>query len=116
MNKKAEIMPVGQNLMVLVHDKNPYMTNTTEEGFQTTDGEFINEDSGDKDSMRLDVVCGQVIEIGHKCEVVQPGDDVIFNIKISRPVPFMDKGFILVPESQVYAIIGVDIKSRTYGG
>lgn len=111
MTMQKEIMPVGQNLMVQPYDVNPYMANKTEEGFKT-DGSFINEDSGDKDQMTQDVICGKVVEVGHKCELVEEGDDIIFHIATSRPVPFMDKGFLLVPESNVFAVIGEGLKER----
>ena len=112
MEKKAEIMPIGYNLMVLPYESNPYMENKTEEGFLTTDGQFFNEDSGEKDVMKQEFLCGQVIEVGHKCELVQPGDDVLYHTATVRPVPFRDMGFILVAEQNLIAVLGENLKER----
>lgn len=112
MEKKTEIMPIGFNIMVLPYEENPYMKNKTEEGFITTNGEFLNEDSGERDKMKQDFTCGQVIEVGHKCEVVKPGDDVIYHVGTSRPVPFKDMGFILVVEQNLISVIGENLKER----
>lgn len=112
MKMKTEIMPIGFNLMVLPYESNPYMKNETEEGFKTTDGEFLNEDSGEKDIMKQDFMCGQVIEVGHKCEIVKAGDDVIYHVATTRPVPFKDMGFLLVAEQNLITVLGENLKER----
>lgn len=110
--KKTEMMPIGYGVLVLPYEKNPYSQGMTEEGFMTTDGGFINEDSGNKDLMEESFKCGQIIEVGQKCEVVRVGDDVIFHQGSVRPLPFMGKGLFLVSEPSILTVIGENLKER----
>lgn len=109
---KTELMPVEKNVIIIPYDENPYMTNETEDGFLTTDGTFLNEDSGELDKMKQDFLCGHVIEVGPKCDFVKEGDDVIYYAGAARPVPFLDKGFFLVSEPTLLAVIGSNLKQR----
>lgn len=107
-----EMMPIGKGILVLPYDENPYQDGKTSEGFKTTDGEFINEDSGEKDKMSKTFICGKIVEVGQDCVVAREGDDVIYHINTTRPLPFMGMGLYLINEASVLTLIGENLKDR----
>ena len=115
MKEMKEIMPIGFNLMVEPYVTNPYMSNETKGGLKLSDGEFFNPDSGEKDKLKQDLICAKVIEVGHKCEFVKEGDEVIFDVRVSKPIPFMNKGFLLTNEPNILCVINENLKERRDG-
>ena len=112
MEQKTEMMPIGYGVLVLPYETNPYAHSVSEEGFKTTDGSFINEDSGDKDKMDQNMICGQVVEVGPKCDTVRTGDDVIYTKHSTIPIPFLGMGMYLVNEPAILTVIGNNLKER----
>lgn len=109
---KTEMMPIGKNVLVLPYQVNPYAQAVTAEGFQTTDGGFFNEDSGEKDQMEQTFICAKIVEVGPDTQVIKEGDDVIYHKGSSRPLPFMGLGLFIVSESSVLTVIGQNLKER----
>lgn len=109
---EKEIMPLGSNLMIQPYEENPYLELVTEGGLQLTNGEFQNPDSGMIEKLKSDILCGRVIEVGPKCTDVIVGDEVLYDVRMIRPVPFMGKGFVLTHEQGLIAIINEGLSER----
>lgn len=112
MMENKEIKPVGFNVLVQPYNENPYMNYVSEGGLQLTNGEFQNPDNGEVEKMKSDICCGLVIEVGAKCTEVKVGDEVFFDIRTSRPIPFMNKGFLLTHEPGLICIIAENLQER----
>lgn len=114
-NLKKEIMPLFANLLILPYEENPYVKTKTDSGLIITDGQFDNPDSGQRDMKDLYIECGHVIEVGPECKYVKVGDDVFYDCRSMRPVPFMREGFLIGSEINLVAIMNDDLKERLYG-
>jgi len=112
MTMKKEIMPLGVNLMIQPYLENPYLQLKTESGLELSTGEFMNPDSGELEKLKSDICCGLVIEVGSQCKEVKVGDEVFYNINVTRPIPFMGKGFLLAHEPGLIAILGENLQER----
>ena len=106
------VAPVSSNIMVLPYEENPYLQKTTETGLKMTDGQFDNPDSGDRDQKDQFIRCGRVIGTGPECKFVQEGDDIFFDKRSARPVPFFDKGFLIMAEGNLICVINTDVEAR----
>lgn len=111
MNNELEIMPVGYGILIQPYVENPYREDKNSL-LLSPDGEFINPDSGLKDKLNEDIVCGKVLEVGKKVEFVKEGDEVFFDIRTCRPIPFMGKGFLLTHEQGILCVLNSDLKTR----
>ena len=109
---KKQIKPLYSNLLVLPYEKNPYLDYETKEGFIINDEKFDNPDTGEVDMLFQEVVCGKVIEVGPWCKYTKVGDDIFFNIRTTKPVPFNRDGFILCNEQSVMAVMADDLDTR----
>ena len=115
MNNELEIMPVGMGVLVQPYAENPYLNDKT--GILLSpDGDFINPDSGLKDKLEEHVICGKVLEVGHKVEYVKEGDEVFFDVRTCRPIPFMNKGFLLTHEQGILCVLNNGLKDRMRHG
>ena len=110
--KEKEIMPLGFNILIQPYDTNPYMNYVSAGGLQLTNGEFQNPDNGEVEQLKSDIVCGLVLEVGAKCTEVLPGDEIFFHIATAKPIPFMNKGFLLGHEQGIMVIINEGLKER----
>lgn len=111
MDNMKEIMPLYRSVLIDVYDVNPYKVNKTEDGLDLSD-EFINSDSGQVDKKDFFIECAKVLEVGPKCEFVQPEDDVMIDIRSISPVPFFGKVYWLVDECAIKAVINEGLKER----
>lgn len=109
---KNEIMPLFNNIMILPYKENPYKITETEEGLTLTDGEFENPDSGEIDQKDYYVECGHVIAAGPECKYIKEGDDIFYDIRTIRPVPFLGKGFFHMNEQGVLTVMNNDLEIR----
>ena len=110
--KNIEIYPVYSNIMVQPYVENPYKQKTTESGLKLTAGQFDNPDTGERDEKEFFIATGKVIAAGPACKYVKEGDDVMFDERAVRPVPFFDSGFLILAEPNVVCVIGPDLKKR----
>lgn len=109
---KREIKPLYDNVLVLPYAENPYANLKTESGFMLVDGEFESQDSGEKEKLDLFVGCGSVIEVGPTCKYLKVGDDIFFDTRSMRPVPFMRQGFLQGSERNVIAMMNDNLNER----
>jgi len=112
MTMTKEIMPLGFNILIQPYNENPYMNFVSEGGLQLTNGEFSNPDNGEMEKLKSEIVCGLVLEVGSKCTDVQVGDEIFFHIATTKPVPFMNKGFLLGHEQGIMVLINEGLKER----
>lgn len=110
--RKVEMKPVGRGVIIYPYDVNPYLNAISEEGFETTNGSFINEDSGEKDLMEATFLCAKVIEIGPDVTKIRQGDDIIYHKGSANPLPFMGQGFFIINEVSALAYIGENLDDR----
>ena len=110
--EQKEIMPLGLNLLIQPYLENPYLNAVSTGGLQLANGEFQNPDSGEIEKLKSDICCGLVLEVGSKCTEVQVGDEVFYNVNMTRPIPFMGKGFLLTHEPGLICIINTGLKER----
>lgn len=115
MKNDLEIMPVGYGILIQPHAENPYLEDA-DNMLLTPDGEFINPDSGLKDKLGEHILCGIVLAVGNKVEFIQEQDEVFFDVRTCRPVPFMNKGFLLTHEQGILCVLNSGLKERmNYG-
>jgi threonine dehydrogenase-like Zn-dependent dehydrogenase len=55
---------------------------------------------------------GTVIEVGHKCEFLKPGDIVFYTIASECMVPFFRQGFVVVNENRIIAVVKEKLTER----
>lgn len=109
---KKQILPIGRNIIIQPYKKNPYLQTETEGGVILSDGDFLNPDSGEVDKLKQDFLCAEVLEVGEETKFVKVGDDIIFNINVALPIPFMNHGFLLITEGNVMAVINDNFDGR----
>lgn len=112
MKKEKEIMPLGFNILIQPYNENPYMNFVSEGGLQLTNGEFHNPDNGEMEQLKSEICCGLVLEVGSKCTEVCVGDEIFYHVGTTKPIPFMNKGFLLGHEPGIMVIINEGLKER----
>ena len=58
---------------------------------------------------------GTVIETGHRCEFIQPGDIVMYPVPAEVPVPFYKFGWVAVNENRLLCVINEKLTERKNG-
>lgn len=111
---KKEISPLYSGVIIRPYDINPYLGMFTEEGLDLGLGEFDNPDSGEKDNLSVFIKCGEVFEAGPDCKYVKQGDDVFYDSRSTRPVPFMRCGFVLGSEQNLLCVMNDDLNKREW--
>lgn len=53
-----------------------------------------------------------MIEVGHKCEFLKPGDIVFYTIASECMVPFYKLGFVVVNENRIMAVVNEKLTER----
>lgn len=109
---KKEIMPLYSTLLVEMYETNPYEVAETETGLKLTNGTFDSPDTGNREKKEFLSSCGKVIEVGPDCKYVEPGNDVIFDIRATRPLCFKGKYFFNIAEQNIIAVLGDDLSKK----
>jgi co-chaperonin GroES (HSP10) len=109
---KKEIKPLGINIILQPYKENPYTQKESEGGMLLSDGRFSNSDSGEQDILDTIIGCAKVIEIGPKCQDVQIGDDVFYDTRTVRPLPFKRMGFVAVSEAGIISLMNDNLEER----
>lgn len=109
-----EILPIGQNLIILPYPTNPYVQQLSKGGLILNGytGQFLNPDSGENDKLNLGIGCAKVIEVGPACKYVKNGDDIFYDTRVIKPVPFMNCGYYLTNEPNITAVINEGLTTR----
>lgn len=112
-----EIMPMFQYALIKPFDNNPFQQlKITESGFIYDTGGFApqtrSNETGEIEEAKQFVKVGTVIEVGHKCEFLRPGDVVMYNEVSEAMVPFYKMGFVVVAESRILAVVNSELTKR----
>lgn len=107
-----EMLPTGFHIFIQPYPVNPYRK-TIQNGILIDDGaNFTNADSGEPDKLQYGIGCAKVIEVGPDCKWVRAGDDIYYDCRGQRPVPFMNLGYWVVVEQQVVAYLNEKLTER----
>lgn len=113
----VEIMPMFGYALVKPFEHNPFQQiKITDSGIITDLGglapEYKSNETGNWETEEQFIKVGTVIETGHKCEFLQPGDIVFYTIASEMMVPFYKMGFVVVAENRVMAVVNEKLTER----
>ena len=112
-----EIMPMYGYALIKPFEQNPFQKiKTTKSGLITDLGGFTptykSNETGEIEEEQQFIKVGTVIEVGHKCEFLKPGDIVFYTIASECMVPFYKLGFVVVNEKRIRAGINSELTKR----
>lgn len=111
----SEIVPVNNYILVRPFSENPFdKLETTESGIILTplDGEFMNPDTGNKDTKQKLERVAEVIEVNPNCKHIKVGDVIMYRFMQGVPVPFFHQGLEVVAETQILVVINEGLRER----
>lgn len=112
-----EIMPMFAYALIQPFDKNPFQQiKLSESGLITDLGgmtpQYKSNETGEIEEEQQYIKVGTVIEVGHKCEFLKPGDIVFYTIASETMVPFFKQGFVVVNENRIMAVVNEKLTER----
>lgn len=112
-----EIMPMFGYALIKPFDQNPFQkVKVTSSGIITDLGGYTptykSHETGEIEEEQQYIKVGTVIEIGHKCEFLKPGDIVFYTIASECMVPFYKLGFVVVNENRILAVVNEKLTDR----
>ena len=115
-----EIMPLYGYVLIKPFDENPFQcVRTSDSGIITDLGgmaiEYKSNETGQMEETEQFIKVGTVIEVGHKCEFVKPGDLVFYTVASAITVPFYRQGFVVVNETRLMATVNEKLTERRDG-
>jgi hypothetical protein len=110
-------MPMFGYALIKPFEHNPFQQiKMTDTGIITDLGglapEYKSNETGNWETEEQFIKVGTVIETGHKCEFLQPGDIVFYTIASEMMVPFYKMGFVVVAENRVMAVVNEKLTER----
>lgn len=113
----VEIMPMYGYALIKPFEQNPFQKiKTTKSGLITDLGGFAptykSNETGEIEEEQQFIKVGTVIEVGHKCEFLKPGDIVFYTIVSECMVPFYKFGFVVVNENRIMAVVNEKLTER----
>lgn len=113
----VEIMPMFGYALIKPFDQNPFQkVQVSKSGIITDLGGFAptykSHETGEIEEEQLYIKVGTVIEVGHKCEFLKPGDVVFYTIASECMVPFYKFGFVVVSETRILAVVNEKLTER----
>lgn len=112
-----EIMPMFAYALIQPFENNPFQQiKITESGLITDLGgmtpEYKSNETGEIEEEQQYIKVGTVIEVGHKCEFLKPGDIVFYTIASECMIPFFKQGFVVVNENRIMAAVNEKLTER----
>ena len=112
-----EIMPMFSYALIQPFEKNPVQQIKISEGGIITDlggltPQYKSNETGEVEEEEQYIKVGTVIEVGHKCEFLKPGDIVFYTIASECMVPFFRQGFVVVNENRIMAVVNEKLTER----
>nr|DAX09127.1 MAG TPA: mHsp60, mHsp10, Mitochondrial, Chaperonin, Complex, Symmetric [Bacteriophage sp.] len=112
-----EIMPMFGYALIKPFDQNPFQkVKVTNSGIITDLGGYTptykSHETGEIEEEQQYIKVGTVIEVGHKCEFLKPGDVVFYTIASECMVPFYKLGFVVVNENRILAVVNEKLTDR----
>lgn len=113
----VEIMPMFGYALIKPFDSNPFQKlEISKTGIITDLGGFAptykSNETGETEESEQYIRVGTVIEVGHKCEFLKPGDVVFYTIASECLVPFYKFGFVVVNENRIMAVVNEKLTER----
>ena len=113
----VEIMPMFGYALIKPFEHNPFQQiKMTDSGIITDLGgmtpEYKSNETGNWEEEEQFIKVGTVIEVGHKCEFLKPGDIVFYTIASEMMVPFYKMGFVVVAENRIMAVVNEKLTER----
>lgn len=113
----VEIMPMYGYALIKPFEQNPFQKiKTTKSGLITDLGGFAptykSNETGEIEEEQQFIKVGTVIEVGHKCEFLKPGDIVFYTIASECMIPFYKFGFVVVNENRIMAVVNENLTER----
>lgn len=105
--KGKEVKPLSNYVLISPIKDNPYIETKTESGILIPKG-LAHEQadgSGRMESLEEIIKLGLIEEVGPDVKTLQQGDEVYFDIRSVRPVPFGREGVMHVNENNVIAYV-----------
>lgn len=113
-----EIMPMFAYCLIKPFEANPFQQIKIDQktGLIIDTGgmapEYKSQETGEIEQEQQYIKVGTVVETGHKCEFVQPGDVVFYPISSENIIPFFRQGFVSVAENRIMAIVNSGLTER----
>ena len=112
-----EIMPMYGYALIKPFEQNPFQKiKTTKNGLITDLGGFTptykSNETGEIEEEQQFIKVGTVIEVGHTCEFLKPGDVVLYTVASECMVPFYKLGFVVVNENRIMAVVNEKLTER----
>lgn len=105
------ITPIGNRIIVLPYEKNPYRKRIQELTSGLVVGDFSSyatyksNETGENEARERGIWCCEVIAVGADCKYIEVGDDVYINFTMAAPVPFGGKGYYSINETNCICTI-----------
>lgn len=114
-----EIVPMGSYVLATPFKQNPFQKVITQNGVITDLGgivpEYKSHETGEIEEEEQFMRVATVVETGHKCEFLKPGDIIIYTVASEVPIPFYKMGFVVVDEHRVMTVINEKLTERKHG-
>lgn len=112
-----EIMPMFAYALIKPFEQNPFQQIKISEGGLITDlggftPQYKSNETGQIEEEEQYIKVGTVIEVGHKCEFLKPGDVVFYTVASECMVPFFKQGFVVVNENRIMAVVNCELTKR----
>lgn len=112
-----EIMPMFNYALIKPFEQNPFQQiKVSKSGIITDLGgyapQYKSNETGEMEEERQFIKVGTVVEIGHKCEFLKPGDVVFYTEASECMVPFYKMGFVVVAEQRIVAVVNEKLTER----
>ena len=110
------VIPVGNRVIIKPYEKNPYRVPLMESksgliiGDFDTAASYKSNETGEDEAAQRGIWCCEVISVGKECKYVEVGEDVYVNFMMAVPVPFGDKGYYSINETNIICSIRNDIR------
>lgn len=115
----VDILPMMNYALIRPFEHNPFqrMKIDKKSGLILDTGglapEYKSEEDGQIHEEEELIKVGIVVETGHKCEFLQPGDLVFYNAMMSAiQVPFYKLGLVAVNEQRIIAVVNDNLTAR----
>ena len=107
-----ELVPTFNKVILLPYPRNPYRKIMHNGLIVEYTGDFLNPDSGEKDTLKELVACAKVVEVGPDVLYLCSGDDVFYDPRTCYPVPFFKSGYLVTNEQQILCVLNENLKRR----
>lgn len=114
--EKLEIKPLGNYVMVIPFDHNPFQQIKKEGNIIVDTGGLVptyqSQEDGEWHEEESYIHVGTVVEIGPDVKYLRVGDAVMWTAPTELPIPFYKQGLLTVSELSIKAVINEGLQAR----